>query len=200
MRQAGIEAPGEVEEEVAGVVEGLTARPAATPSAAEVQVETVDEVPPIGDTMHVLVAEIPKGSTRWEQANFSKETFISFFGASETIQRRAYFFHVRSDGTMGQQEVRPAVAVQSHNYRFELGAAKGLAYPIAGRPIGLFVRIAARTFLYMLLLPGSPGHPEISLLLDGQAASGSHMRRFEFDAATVRAAWPGAPLWQRLTV
>ena len=200
MHQAGIVAPAEVEEEVTGAPEVEVPGYGAQPVVAQVPPESVDEVPPIGDATPVLIAEIPKGSTRWEQANFSKETFINFFEASETVQRRAYFFHVRADGTLAEQEVRPAVAVQSHNYRFELRAAKGLEYPAVGRPIGLFVRIASRTFLYMLLMPGTPGYPEITQLLDGHSPSGANMRRIEFDASTVRAAWPASPVWQRLTV
>jgi hypothetical protein len=201
MRQAGIVVPGEVEEEVAG------APPIGTPLVVPTVVETgigqsdpVDEVPQIDDQATVLVAEIPSGGTRWEQANFSKDVFINFFGASMTVQRRAYFFHVRNDGTLGDQEVRPAVAVKSHNYRFELHAAKGLAYPKVGRPIGLFVRIGARTFLYMLLMPGSPGHAAMAKLLTSSKATGTGMRRVEYDASTVKKAWPTAPIWQQLTI
>lgn len=148
------------------------------------------------------MAEIPKGTADGRmQANFSKEMFIKFFGASGTVQRSEFlYFHVRADGTLGEHEHRPPVVTKSHNFRFELRAGKGLVYPTAGRPIGLFVRVATRTFLYMLLLPGVAGHREMARLLDSQAAPGSIMRRIEFDAASVRAAWPGAPLWQRLTV
>jgi len=168
---------------------------------AEPQIQSADEVPPVEDSTQVLVAEIPNGGTRWEQANFSKAIFIDFFGASMIARRRVYFFHVRDDGTLGGQEVRPAVAVKSQNYRFELHAAKGLDYPAEGRPIGLFVKIATKTFLYMLLMPDSAGYHQIVHLLDDQGPVRSdRMRRFVFDATEVKNAWPDAPIWRRFTV
>ncbi|MFL9885016.1 phospholipase D family protein [Paraburkholderia agricolaris] len=198
MRDAGIEEPGQVEEEVESespIVEPTTVK------VTEPQAQPTDEVPPVEDSTAVLVAEIPSGGTRWEQANFSKDMFIKFFGASTTVQRRAYFFHVKEDGTLGEQEVRPAVVVKSRNYRFELHAAKGLGYPVGGRPIGLFVKVAARTFLYMLLMPGSAGYMQMTQLLDSREPPRvDRMRRIVFDASDVKNAWPGAPVWQRLTV
>jgi len=170
------------------------------PLPANETLTAADEMPAIEDQTAVLIAEIPGGGSRWKQANFSKVTFLGFFGASETVQRRAYFFHVRDDGTLGEQEVRPAVARKSHNYSFELRAAKDVPYPAAGRPVGIFARIAARSFVYMLLMPGVTGYQEITQLLDSKEAASGRMRRIEFDAAEVRAAWPAAPIWQRLTV
>ncbi|MEK6319467.1 MAG: phospholipase D family protein [Burkholderia gladioli] len=197
MREAGIEHPGEVEEDV---IDDGEAGEGEKVVVGDQQPQPSDEVPPIEDATPVLIAEIPDGGNRWEQANFSKEMFINFFGASTTQRRKAYFFHVRPDGTLGEQEVRPAVVVKSRNFRFELHAAKGLEYP-AGRPIGIFARIAMRTFLYMLLLPGFEGYEQIMQLLDsrGQEAQGK-MRRIVFSAAEVKAAWPTSPIWHRLTV
>lgn len=163
--------------------------------------QPADELPAIEPGTEILVAEIPRASNRWGQANFDQATFFGFFGASRTVQRRAYFFHLRGDGTLGFQEVRPAVAVQSKNYRFELEAASGLEYPANGRPIGVFAKSGARTFVYMLLMPTQPGHQEMVSLLDHSMRLGSgNLRRFVFSAAEVRAAWPHAPLWRRLTV
>ena len=200
MHESGIEVPAEVEEALSG--EAAIAGPdSAVSPAADEQLETADEVPPVSDATPVLVAEIPKGTDDGRmQANFSKEMFIKFLGASETIKRNAYLFHVRADGTLGEHELRPAVVTKSHNYRFELRAGRGLSYPTGERPIGVFVRVATRSFLYMLLMPGSPGHQEMAALLDSNAEPGPRMRRIEFEAAVVRAAWPDAPLWRRLTV
>ncbi|TPQ30931.1 phospholipase D family protein [Cupriavidus pinatubonensis] len=196
LRKAGLDSTTEVEEEVDEAPSELPQLPGAAADEAP-----ADEVPAIGDMTPILIAEIPEGGSRWEQANFSKDTFFNFFGASTAVQRRAYFFHVRDDGTLGEQEVRPAVAVKSHNYRFELRAAKGLDYPAEGRPIGVFARVAARTFVYMFLMPNVPGYREIAQLLSTrEVAKPARMRRIEFDAAIVRAAWPDAPIWQRLTV
>jgi len=200
MTAVGVTTPGEGGEEPpqdapVAAREGQLAEPPA-PSA-----QPVDELPAIGSETEILVAEIPRASNRWGQANFDQATFFGFFGASRTVQRRAYFFHLRGDGMLGFQEVRPAVAVQSKNYRFELEAASGLAYPANGRPIGVFAKVGARTFVYMLLMPTQPGHQELANLLALSAqVDGGTLKRIVFPAAEVRAAWPLAPLWRRLTV
>lgn len=106
----------------------------------------------------VLIAEIPRSGNRWNQANFDLETFQNFFGATLGHTQRIILTHVDSDGTEGHEEIRPSVAVSSQNYRFELEAGAGLAYPNRKRPIGVFVRAATRTFRYRLLMPGTVGH------------------------------------------
>lgn len=163
--------------------------------------DAVDEVPPIGDATPALVAEIPKGTADGRiQANFSKQRFEDFFGASASAQRPCFLFHVRANGTLAEHEVRPPIFTKSDNFRLELGAGRGAVYPQEGRPIGLFVRVATRTFLYMLLMPGDAGHAEVSALLNLSMPAGRNMRRVTFDVAAVRAAWPESPLWRRFTV
>lgn len=160
-----------------------------------------DQLPSIGPDTEILIAEIPRASKRWGQANFDQATFFGFFGASRTVQRRVYLFHLRGDGTLGSQEVRPAVEVKSRNYRIELVAAAGQEYPSDGRPIGVFAKVGARTFVYMLLMPGDTGHIEIlDLLGSAHVAPAARLRRMVFPAASVRFAWSSSPLWQRLTV
>lgn len=167
--------------------------------AAEAEPVDVDAVPVALDASEVLVAEIPKSGDRWKQVNFDIGTFINFFGASKTVARNAYFFHVQADGTVAHQEVRPAVTVASQNYRFELDAASGKKYPNVGRPIGVFVRVAARTFTYMLLMPDDPAHQQILLLISNiNPHPGKKMRRIIFPAAEVRKVWPASPLWNQL--
>jgi hypothetical protein len=174
-----------------------TAQPAEAASSKSID---VDSVPAVTAQSGVLVAEIPRSGTRWKQANFDQNTFIDFFGASKTVARTAYFFHVRADGTLAPQEVRPAVVVVSKNYRFELDAASGIAYPNIGRPIGVFVRVAVRTFTYMLLMPGDQAHTVMTALLNAENPSpGNNMRRIVFDAGRVKVAWPTSPLWKPLT-
>lgn len=70
-----------------------------------------------------------------------------------------------------------------------------------GRPVGVFAKVGARTFVYMLLMPGGAGHAEMALLLDQTAiALPGRLRRVVYRAADVQRAWPAAPLWGRLTV
>ncbi len=107
----------------------------------------------------VLIAEIPKSGTRWKQANFDVTTFQQFFGAipgdnSQRILLRA----VNQAGELQEIESRQSVSVQSQNYRFELDAASNIQYPQVGRPIGVFVKISPRVFLYILSLPGLGFH------------------------------------------
>lgn len=205
VQRAGFPVQGEAAAEVAAapVVEtpGLAPPSVIQVLGIDAAEDAVDEVPPIGDATPALVAEIPIGTADGRiQANFSRQRFEDFFGASASAQRPCMLFHVRADGTLAEHEVRPPIFTRSNNYRLELGAGRGAIYPREGRPIGLFVRVATRTFLYMLLMPGDAGHAEVSALLDSSTPAGRLMRRIPFDVADVRAAWPASPLWRRFTV
>jgi hypothetical protein len=118
--------------------------------------------PATSDASAVLIAEIPRSGGRWNQANFDLETFSSFFGATPGRTQRIMLTHIDSGGIPGPQEVRPGVAVKSHNYRFELEAASNLPYPSHHRPIAIFVRVATRTFRYRLLMPGTRHYGQVS--------------------------------------
>jgi hypothetical protein len=182
--------PGEAPPVVPGVLEAEAEAPA-----------DVDVLPAVTAQSEVLIAEISKSRVGFDQANFHKEIFFGFFGASTTATRTVYFFHVRADATLGHQEVRPAVSVKSDNHRFELEAAKGVIYPANGRPIGVFVRVASRTFVYALAMPGDAAHgPLTGLLQAARPNPGRLMRQVVFNAAQVRAVWPASPLWQPLTI
>ena len=82
----------------------------------------------------VLIAEIPRSSGRWQQANFDRDNFISFFGAVPDFTRLVILNEVKLDGSLGVLEERPSIASRSQNYRFELSATRGLDYPDQGRP------------------------------------------------------------------
>jgi hypothetical protein len=135
----------------------------------------------------VLIAEIPRGGGRWNQANFDLGTFRGFFGASPGRTQRIFLTHVDILGHFGSQEIRPSVAVKSHNYRFELDAASGLEYPSRGRPIAIFVRIATRTFRYRLLMPGTQGYREANDYLKTNAVhEANRVRRLLTNVRTLR--------------
>jgi len=175
----------------------------APPIGAEQDVGSalIDVIPSVKPGTEVLVAEISGSGNRWKQANFHRDKFIDFFGASMTAARSVYLFQVRADGTVGEQEVRPAVKVASANYRFELDAASGLDYPKAGRPIGVFVKIATRTFTYMLIMPGDERHLRLEALLHKAVPNpGRMMRQHVFLAQDVMQAWPESPLWKVLEI
>lgn len=156
------------------------------------QISVVGHPPP---TANVLVAELPKAGNRWNQANFSLSTFRDFFGAEPQQSHEVFFFNVSADGTRGTIERRPAVAVKSQNYRFELQAAKGRPYPRQGRPIVVFVLVAKRTFLYTLLLPGESGYQAVSSWLDtAYTGSARQVRRILTGLAELESWWPKSPL------
>lgn len=151
----------------------------------------------LSETETVLVAEIPRAGTRWSQANFDLEHYEGFFGAAVGTQRRIVLYNVYDDGRLGAVESRPSVEVVSQNYRFELAAAKGKAYPTSGRPIGVFVRLKTGEFLYSLLLPGDAGHADLENFLNSRwTGRGDRMRRVTVPVNDVRTAWPSAPLWE----
>ncbi|SKB84784.1 hypothetical protein SAMN05660916_02955 [Arthrobacter sp. 31Cvi3.1E] len=144
----------------------------------------------------VLIAEIPKSGNRWAQANFDLENYVGFFGASAGSQRRISLHHVDSDGVVGEVESRPSVEVASQNYRFELAAARGRAYPENGAPIGVFFRLSTGEFLYSLLLPEDPGYDDVDGLLEANwRGRADRKRRIRCGPEQVRAAWPDSALW-----
>lgn len=148
-------------------------------------------------TEEILLAEIPRGSDRWKQANFDIATFRGFFGADPRASHRLLLWRLNPDGSVAGIETRPTVSVRSHNYRVELEAASGLAYPTGNdRPIGAFLRVSVRQFRYVLLMPGDADYEVVERLLTRGAGPRvpNHMRRRVFFRAEVEASWPSSPL------
>lgn len=111
----------------------------------------------------VLLAEIG-GGPRWKQVNFPLDIFENFFGAEKG--NNAYtvkLTNISSDGTIGMPEVRQAVTVKSHNYRFEIDCAETkCAYPGNDRrPIGLFVKMDNNQFMYQVVTDTNPAYNRI---------------------------------------
>lgn len=151
----------------------------------------------LGVNAAVLIAEIPRGGPRWSQGNFSLETFRQFFGAEPGHEHRVVLQHVNPDGSLGDIENRPAVSVASHNYRFELAAGTGVAYPAGGRPIGVFVRTGARDFTYRLAFPHDSDYLCFSGYLDDTwNGPPRQMRRVLAEFEVLQRACPATPLWQ----
>ena len=111
----------------------------------------------------ILVAEIPRSGDRWKQANFDIDTFQNFFGAIPgDNSQRILLRNINDDFSLSTIEIRPSVSVVSQNYRFELDAASGLLYPANGKPIGVFVKLTTRMFLYHLFMPNHPLYEQIT--------------------------------------
>lgn len=149
----------------------------------------------------VLIAEIPKSGNRWKQANFNKDTFENYFGATcgENGAYRILLKAVKADGTMCDTEVRPSVSVASQNYRFELEAANGLDYPKGSqRPIAIFARVSQRDFVYMLLMPEQDGYDSVMSFIATKEKPSAKMRRLILTANEVITNVPSLSIWQRL--
>ncbi len=149
------------------------------------------------DFNSVLVAEIPDNNYRWKQANFTKTYFENFFGAlpGQNDHHRILLRNVQSNGLLGTTEVRKTVSVRSQNYRIELGAATG-SYPQEGRPIGVFIRISVRDFIYIIVMPSDNFYQSISHFLSANYTGPTRqVRRFDTNVAILRENCPELPLW-----
>lgn len=151
-----------------------------------------------------LIAEIPKSGSRWQQVNFDKETFEEFFGATcgENGMYRIILRNINHDGQLGELEVRPSVSVLSHNYRFELAAARGLCYPEGlERPLGVFVKVSPRDFLYELIMPDDEVYGAcIEIVNSRKPYSANRMRRIRYIFREIIEAIPQLALQKRLDV
>jgi hypothetical protein len=162
----------------------------------EAAAEVVDEIEQEVKLNPVLIAEIPRGSSRWEQANFDKRSFTEFFGVTIGVPHSVRFFYVQDDGSLVAEKLRPAVPVKSRNFRFELAAAKGVAYPAKGVPIGVFERISESDFQYVLLMPGDKAHTLIEKYLNADRPRTSRLlRRVQMTSGDLRKIWPDAPFF-----
>ncbi len=145
-----------------------------------------------------LITELSKsrknsaGDSMFSQASFPQAIFENFFGYTEGGMD-LQLFSVDDDGHLGPIEnTRGRYKPKSVNFYFELGAARGLAYPAEGHPVALFHRAETGEFTYMLLLPGTPGFESARSLLP--PPNGNRKRRALLARADVERAWPTSPL------
>jgi len=75
-----------------------------------------------------------------------------------------------------------------------LQAASGLPYPKKRRPIGVFVRVATRTFRYRLLMPEDPDYSTVLAILGNRWKGPSNqIRRISINVNELRQGWHDAP-------
>lgn len=155
----------------------------------------------IDNNSAVLIAEIPRSGNRWKQANFDKDSFEHYFGATcgENGEYRILLKSVNDDGSMNETEIRPSVSVSSRNYRFELEAATGLDYPSGNeRPIAIFAKVSCRDFVYMLLMPGQPDYDAVMTFIGETKPRSTKMRRLQYVAGVVAERIPNLAVWKRM--
>lgn len=162
-----------------------------TPPVAEPMVP--DEEPAGRDRF--LVAQVPRAGDRWRQVHFNKEIIDRFFRIRHGTAQRVYLVECRQDGTFAEQEVRPCVySAANMNLKIEVASHHGAPYPDGGRPVAVFRELQVRSFAYMLLMPGEPGHDEMSALTGTLESVGPGVPRVVTDGGAVRGAWPACPL------
>jgi hypothetical protein len=167
---------------------------ATTDADAESLIEAAGEMlQPLNDK-RFLIAEVPKSGNRWNQVNFDMKTYQGFFGVSLGKGKDVTFREVRADGTLEAAEQRHGVAVKSQNYRFEVGAAKGLAYPVKGNPIVVFERVTDSNFHYLLLMPDMASHGLVQNFIDSHYPKSHQKRRETISEAELEDCWPDCPL------
>ena len=104
--------------------------------------------------------------------------------------------NIKKDGTLGEVAKRVSVKVKSHNYRYELLCDETkLPYPSGNdRPIGVFIKVDDRNFLYQLLMPSDYAYGKIKGYLymetDGKKRRDDGMRRHIADVEAIHALYP----------
>lgn len=149
----------------------------------------------VGMLDRVLIAELPRGGARWQQANFDGETVQSFFGIQPTPRARRqelFFNEVDRSGNAVSEEVRRFTYTRSKNWRVQLAARNGETYPDRGRPIAAFREVKPRHFVYQLLLPGEQGYKSLKSILDKH--EDGEIRRYLTTVKELRSALPTSAL------
>lgn len=145
----------------------------------------------------VLIAEIPGGGGRWNQAHFNKDIITIFFEVQPETTQRVYLTPVEANGARGPQEMRLCVYSRSSNknLKIELGLGRGLGYPAGERrPLGVFRRVQARVFEYMLLMPGDDGYDATHRLMLSLDSIGKGLHRSLTNTRQLADVWPNSPL------
>jgi HKD family nuclease len=143
----------------------------------------------------VLIAEVPKSGSRWQQVNFDLKSYQEYFGVKNTATKYVRFHEVHPDGSLGPAEDRQSVSVVSQNFRFEVGAAHGKPYPPEGHPILVFEKTGEDTFHYVLLMPGEADHDLIQAYLDNNYTRKNKKLRVQMTGGDLKKAWPDSPLF-----
>ena len=163
------------------------------PPAAEPMVPDIEL--PVGRTDRFLVAQVPGAGNRWHQVHFNREVIDRFFRIRQGTTQRVYLVECRQDGTFAEQEVRPCVYSDANmNLKIEVASHHGAPYPDDGRPVAVFRELQARSFAYMLLMPGESGYDAMSTLTETLKVVGPGLHRVIATRADVHGVWPECPL------
>lgn len=161
--------------------------------SAKLEVSVSNEILPI-DGEEVLITEIG-GGPRWKQVNFPVEIFENFFGAERGNNTyNIELMNIAQDGSLGEVELRQAVSVKSHNYRFEIHCQETEG-PYPGndkRPIGIFIKIDNNSFAYQVLLSSHNAYKGIKKFLynESKVRRKDELRRHIVHIEAIHALYP----------
>ena len=162
--------------------------------------DTTSLIPVGGNTDRYLIAQVPKAGNRWTQVHFNLDVIEQFFRIKHDSSQRVYLWEVHMDGTVADQEVRPCVYSQANkNLKIEVAARHGEPYPTDGVPIAVYRELHARSFAYMVLLPGDTGYDEMVELNRISEPLGRGLRRVITGGGNIRSVWEECPLLGRIT-
>lgn len=154
-----------------------------------------ESVAVVGRTDRFLIAQVPRAGDRWRQIHFNGEVIQQFFRVQHNSSQRVYLMECGQDGSFGDQEVRPCVYSDANmNHKIEVASRRGEPYPEQDSPIALYRELQVRSFAYMLLFPGEPGHSEMLRLTQTLPSLGHGVSRVITESARIRDAWPACPL------
>ncbi len=150
---------------------------------------------PASGTDRFLIAQIPRAGARWRQIHFNAAVIEHFFRVRPDSVQRVYLVECHQNGTFAEQEVRPCVYSSTNmNYKIEVASHRGEPYPNTGRPVAIYRELQARSFAYMLLMPGDPGHEEMYTLTQRLPSIGRGRPRAIANETDIRGAWAACPL------
>ena len=150
---------------------------------------------PIGRTDRFLVAQVPRAGDRWHQIHFNAEVIKQFFRIRPNTAQRVSLMECGHDGSFGEEKMRPCVYSEANkNHKIEVASHLGTPYPEQGRPVIVCRELQLRSFAYMLLMPGEPGHSEMLNLTKILPSVGQGASRCITESVRIRGAWPACPL------
>ena len=97
--------------------------------------------------------------------------------------------------------MRQSVSVESHNYRFELDAAKGVVYPNGQeRPIGVFAKVSDRDFLYEIVMPDNQVYQQVISVMSSKQSDTRALKRLTYICSEIYKDTSDLAIWKRLDV
>jgi hypothetical protein len=147
----------------------------------------------------VLVAQVPKGgqgpSSRYEQAHFNRRVMTEFFLLEPGDDHAVQLARVDENGESVHIRTRRLVYAAESNMNPKLEFDfDGMAYPDVGRPILVIVEVDFRSFQYVSLFPGQPGHAEMNEMVTAGPKFGNGLPRIKTTLDQVLLKWPLCPI------